>query len=221
QSNNIACNHSASVDSTNNQAKNSLSDLSENVKIFITDYQTHGRGRGQNDWLTPGSNNSFLMSWVFKLPAAPQAITAPLIGLSLYRAASLTWPNIQWSIKPPNDLKLSNKKVAGLLIEAIQQGNSNFLIIGIGFNILSHPESLSEATHLNSPDGLKGQLKESELYLFLNQLNNEIQSALPLITHTHLTQESCQLLAQATGAQKVTPVGDLVFNDSVISWKEL
>ena len=217
----VHCIASESITSTNDQAKNSITSSPHEICLYVTEHQSQGRGRGNNEWLTPGKNNSLLTSWVFKVNKPPQAITAPVIGLSLYRAVNKSWPTLAWSIKPPNDLLLSKKKVAGLLIEAIQQGDSHFLIIGLGFNILFHPEELPEATHLNSTDGLQGQLKIQEMESFYEHFHKSLLDSLNLISKPELTENSCHELAFATGAKMVKPNGDLIFENYSQSWKDL
>ena len=209
------------TESTNDQAKASLTTMTEDMKVYLTEQQTKGRGRGQNEWSTPGKNKSLLFSWIYKLNSPPQAVTSPIIGLSLFRAVQKSWPQLEWSIKPPNDLLLKGKKVAGLLIEAIQQGDQSFLIIGLGFNILNHPEHLPEATHLNSSNGLKGELQLSEMIDFYSHLHRNFSSSLKFIVNPQMNSDFCNELASATGAKVVTPNGDLVYENHTQSWKEL
>ncbi|MCB0390253.1 MAG: biotin--[acetyl-CoA-carboxylase] ligase [Bdellovibrionales bacterium] len=209
------------VDSTNNRAKSELPSLSAGLKVYIAEEQSHGRGRGTNTWITPGKNKSILSSWVFKLSHPPQAITAPLIGLALYRSVKNCWPQLNWSVKPPNDLLLSEKKVAGILIEAVQQGDVNYLIIGLGFNILSHPEEISLATHLNSEIGLNQALQLKQMEDFYNSFNSNINEMIKKLTQVQITAEHCQELAVATGAKEVSPDGTLTYTDYTKSWKDL
>ena len=57
---------------------------------------------------------------------------------------------------------IGSKKVAGLLLESQSQGASHRLIVGIGFNVASHPEQIPESTHL-------GEFHESRTLQFLRQ----------------------------------------------------
>ena len=54
------------------------------------------------------------------------------------------------SLKFPNDVFLNRKKICGILQETITFNKKNFLIIGIGMNIVSHPKiiDLYEATNI-------------------------------------------------------------------------
>jgi BirA family biotin operon repressor/biotin-[acetyl-CoA-carboxylase] ligase len=75
-------------------------------------------------------------------------IVSPLIGLALYKAASATWPYLDWSLKAPNDLFVGGKKIAGILLETISQGDDHRLLIGLGFNAIKSPLELSTAVSL-------------------------------------------------------------------------
>ena len=44
------------------------------------------------------------------------------------------------SFKWPNDIFVNEKKICGILQEVITVENKNFLIIGIGINVLSNPK---------------------------------------------------------------------------------
>ena len=43
------------------------------------------------------------------------------------------------SFKPPNDVLVNGKKICGILQELITSKSKKFLIVGIGINIVSHP----------------------------------------------------------------------------------
>ena len=42
-------------------------------------------------------------------------------------------------LKFPNDLLVNKKKICGILQEKIEKSNNEFLIVGIGFNLLKSP----------------------------------------------------------------------------------
>lgn len=209
------------TESTNDLAKNYITECQETGGIFFTEYQTQGRGRGQNKWQTPGQNKSFLTSWVFKVSSTPQPIASPIIGLTLYKTAKDIWPKLNWSLKPPNDLLLNTKKTAGLLIEIVQKANENFLIVGLGFNLLDHPHDLLEATHLNCRYGLNGDLSEVQLISFLNLFFKNLQNSLFDIVKSQMSESACRELSTACGAEKISPFGDIHYKDRILSWKEL
>ncbi len=139
-----------SQQSTSTNALAKEADLDENspIALFVTEHQTQGRGRNDNQWQDL-SGDALLSSWVFQMYKDPQPILSCMVGLAVYNAFSLTWPYLNWSLKAPNDLFLGQHKVGGLLIENLNQGAHNRFIIGLGVNIFAHPP-LATATDLTT-----------------------------------------------------------------------
>ena len=82
---NIRAEYFEKIESTNVYARNT------NVSLVITDKQTHGRGRGNNQWICPQYGDCFLTTWIFITSRSVQPIFSPLVGLALYRAFHKTW----------------------------------------------------------------------------------------------------------------------------------
>ena len=117
--------------------------------ILIAEEQTAGRGRRGAAWLSPKGQN--LAFSVLHRPAVPKALWHRLslaAGLAVAEALEAYVPVAE--IKWPNDLRVSRKKIAGILIEA----GADFVIIGIGINVNStdFPEELA-ATSLREELG--------------------------------------------------------------------
>lgn len=135
-----------SVGSTNDWAKEeALNRPIGEIHLYLADHQTQGRGRGSNTWNDVGAGSALLSTWSFGLTLAPQPILAPSLGLALFRAAVATFPDLSFSLKPPNDLFCGDRKIAGLLVETVQQGNQARLLVGLGLNVWTTPEKLPEA----------------------------------------------------------------------------
>ena len=128
--------HKRETESTNLDAH-----AGEPYDVFTADYQTAGRGRLDHKWHSPPGAN-LLMSAVLSVEGlSPEKIsTLPLVvGLAVARGLSPllagtvpmptrgTVPTIKW----PNDVLISGKKVAGILCERI----GNNVIAGIGVNV--------------------------------------------------------------------------------------
>ena len=159
--------------STNTIAKEAP--VGSTTQLYLARNQTQGRGRNTNQWITP-SGSSLLSSWSFLLQQVPQPIFSPLAGLALYDACLATWPDVAFNMKAPNDLYISDKKVAGLLIETIDQGHEIRTVIGLGFNITAKPESVPTATYLWPH--LIGALTEDRWRFFLNAWYKGVQEAI-------------------------------------------
>lgn len=139
------------ITSTNDIAKTQADsdEISEHdIVLYLTEDQTDGRGRFERKWnnAKPGSN--LLCSWSFAVDELPAPTFTLRAGLAIVTAARATWPYLAWSTKSPNDILLGDKKVGGLLIESVSQGNSHRLVFGLGLNVLSHPATEGEATSL-------------------------------------------------------------------------
>jgi BirA family biotin operon repressor/biotin-[acetyl-CoA-carboxylase] ligase len=148
QNNSLYVHHDAVVASTNDLAKAKAFDeslLENSLCLFLADHQTAGRGRGKNHWLDAKPGSTLLSSWSFLLNAKPQPTTSCLVGLAVFRALSTTWSFLPWSLKAPNDIYLGDKKVAGILLETVSQGDEVRLIIGLGINVFASPDQVDTA----------------------------------------------------------------------------
>ncbi|MBN2018779.1 MAG: biotin--[acetyl-CoA-carboxylase] ligase [Sedimentisphaerales bacterium] len=100
--------------------------------VVLAEEQSAGRGRGGNKWFGC-FGKSILCSILLieskldveTLPLTIAAATAEAIGKCVKTEARIKWPN---------DVILSNKKVAGILVESKKIGKHTAFIIGIGIN---------------------------------------------------------------------------------------
>lgn len=217
------------VTSTNDLAKQQAGSAPKTLRLYLCDTQTAGRGRGEHTWLNAQAGSSLLSSWSFPIEKAPQHITGPLLGLAVYCAARETWPNLEWSLKAPNDLFLEDKKIAGILAESMTRGSLSRLIVGVGFNVTSHPEPIDTATHLTSELGLGNALSQDKWSEFLSHLHAQLTQAVERSGQEEMSDEDRDHLLKALNANplkpgvflEVTPHGDLVLEKRTISWKDL
>ncbi|CAK8163203.1 BirA family transcriptional regulator, biotin operon repressor / biotin---(acetyl-CoA-carboxylase) ligase [Candidatus Xenohaliotis californiensis] len=126
--------------------------------------QTKGVGRNMSYWSSPKGN--IYLSIVKKLPSNINNISS----LSLVASIAVgdlvqKFSNLDISYKWPNDVMVNGKKIAGILLQMVE----NFVVIGIGINILSAP---SDASMLGSTGaGLDSMCRS--LVLLLNSRYNE------------------------------------------------
>lgn len=137
------------VSSTNDELRDLAEKGTTEGLILIADEQTAGRGRRGAAWLSPKGEN--LAFSVLLRPAESKALWHRLslaAGLAVAEALEARVPSAE--IKWPNDVRVSGKKVAGILVEA----GADFVIIGIGINVNSacFPEELA-ATSLREELG--------------------------------------------------------------------
>jgi BirA family biotin operon repressor/biotin-[acetyl-CoA-carboxylase] ligase len=104
--------------------------------VVVAEAQRGGKGRLGRHWESPAGVNLYC-SVILRPPILP-ARAAQLTFLSVVAAARAieAVTSLRPSIKWPNDLLLSGKKVAGLLNEmSAETEKINFIVLGIGVNI--------------------------------------------------------------------------------------
>lgn len=130
------------VDSTNNLAKAWYAcNTVEAPALFVADQQTAGRGRSGNQWWSPsGCLMLTLVIPISELPDDPvlHPQLALVSGVALAAAADDLLGNshgLRTQLKWPNDAYLAGRKLAGILIEALQRRSKiTGFAIGIGIN---------------------------------------------------------------------------------------
>ena len=138
------------VTSTNDLALTWAGEGAADISVIIADTQTAGRGRGERQWVThPGAALAFsliLRPTIDEITCLPR-FTA-LAALSLLD--TLDQFGLKGSLKWPNDVLLSGKKVAGVLVEADWQADRlEALVVGMGVNI--SPEAIPQLDTLRYP----------------------------------------------------------------------
>jgi BirA family biotin operon repressor/biotin-[acetyl-CoA-carboxylase] ligase len=100
--------------------------------------QTAGRGRQGRAWVSPPGN--LYASTIVRLRPGdpPPATLAMVAAVALDEVVRTVLPGGDLSIKWPNDLLLGGAKLSGILLE--RAGNA--VVIGIGVNLVHHPEGL-------------------------------------------------------------------------------
>lgn len=149
-----------SLPSTNTALKESALRGAPHGEVLIADYQTAGRGRLGRAFFSPSGSGvymSVLLRSSLPLAVAAGRITT-LAALAVSRAIFRT-SGIRTSIKWVNDLLLGGKKVCGILAEAVNIGEENTVILGIGINVreTAFPDELTDIAtsleaHGNAPE---------------------------------------------------------------------
>jgi BirA family biotin operon repressor/biotin-[acetyl-CoA-carboxylase] ligase len=123
------------VDSTNDVAKRFIEEGVCERLVVISDYQSAGRGRFHRGWESP--RGGLYASLVTEPVLSPARL--PLMGMllgcsavSAIHSLSAVDARLKW----PNDIVVDEKKVAGILSEAVTEGNQVVaVILGIGVNV--------------------------------------------------------------------------------------
>ena len=126
---------SQSTGSTNDDAKNFLSEQSSLLSIHTSEQQIAGRGRNGKKWISPKGKNIYLsIGWLSNLKYSQLEGLSLAIGTILASSLGELTQN-QVGIKWPNDLLIEKKKISGILIETIDLNNQVGVVIGIGINV--------------------------------------------------------------------------------------
>jgi len=124
------------LDSTNNRARVLASEGYPEGTVVVADMQTAGRGRRGRSWYSP-SNQGIYMSVILR-PVLP---LKEISRISLLTAVAVAETfeeelNLPARIKWPNDILINDKKVAGILSEAVTDMDGiEYIVVGIGMNI--------------------------------------------------------------------------------------
>ena len=118
--------------STNDRARALAEEGWGAYTTVMAEEQTAGRGRTGAAWISaPGSG-----LWISVLLPAPAAAHLPLlVGLAATEAIERTCPGLRARIEWPNDVTLSDRKVAGILCEGVR----SLVVAGLGINTRTPP----------------------------------------------------------------------------------
>jgi BirA family biotin operon repressor/biotin-[acetyl-CoA-carboxylase] ligase len=105
--------------------------------LIVAEHQTAGRGRGSNPWWSEAGALTF--SLLIDCPPAladPQrlSLASLAVGVAVCEAIQKLSPELDAGLKWPNDVFVSDRKLAGILIETVTRPN-RMLVIGIGMNV--------------------------------------------------------------------------------------
>lgn len=128
--------HLHETDSTNRFLHDYEDKEHHKMTVVYADYQTAGRGQGQNHWESEQGKNL-----TFSLLIHPTCVTANrqfVISMAISMAIKNCLGNYlgEVSIKWPNDIYYKHSKICGILIENNLSGHCiNDSVLGIGINI--------------------------------------------------------------------------------------
>ncbi len=128
------------VTSTNDVAIKLIKEKKKECGYIYAESQTRGRGTLGKQWVS--SKGNLFGSIFFPLkknfpPFNEFSIINPLIISDVIKHFC-DKKNV--NLKFPNDVFVNKKKICGVLQETVVSGTKQFLIIGIGVNIVSNPD---------------------------------------------------------------------------------
>jgi len=152
------------IPSTNREAERLILEgiVVENT-FLVAEYQSDGKGRSQNKWISEAGKN-LLMSWIVfteVLSVSRQFLLSKAVSLALIDM--LNDFAIPCRIKWPNDIVFHSNKLGGILIEnSIMGSKIRHSIAGIGLNVnqLDFPSFPYAAVSMASVSGKNFELIE-------------------------------------------------------------
>jgi BirA family biotin operon repressor/biotin-[acetyl-CoA-carboxylase] ligase len=120
------------IASTQDRAR-ALAAAGAGPSVVVADVQSAGQGTRGRSWES-SAGASLLASWLFRPSPAEPGLFALLAGVAVARALERLGIR-EASLKWPNDVEVSQKKVAGALAHATTDGEGGSLVLGIGVNV--------------------------------------------------------------------------------------
>lgn len=170
--------HFPTIDSTNTWGKEHAHELPQDkITLLTADSQTAGRGRFKRKWESPPGENIYATFCFFVEKDAKNIGNIPQI-LAISAAKILKNLNFNPTLKWPNDVLISDKKIAGILAETTVVGNM-CMVLGIGLNVNMPREMLNKidrpATSLLAETG-----RFFDKEMVLTELQNEFTKNLEI-----------------------------------------
>jgi len=153
------------TDSTNSDIRRRI-DAIDNLTVIAAIEQTSGRGQGNHKWTSvPGQNLTFsvLLDFgssldVHRAQTINDIITGALTEYLDEEGVEGTW------VKAPNDVWVNDRKIAGILIENILDGeyiSKSIVGIGLDLNQTEWPEDLPNPVSLKQLTGRDFDIRDT------------------------------------------------------------
>ena len=145
------------TDSTQDLALSIANDPDSNGATVIAERQEAGRGRQKRKWLSP--KGGIWLSVILK-PTTPTAkITLLPFVAALAVCDAIDTIGLVARLKWPNDVMISGKKVAGILLDiGAEADRVNYAVIGIGINANVDSSAISTRPHGMRPTSISEEL---------------------------------------------------------------
>lgn len=137
------------INSTNTEAKISAMQNARHGTVILSEEQTSGRGRMGRNFYSP-TESGIYMSIILKpdLNIADSVLITTAAAVAVCHAIE-KFTSLESKIKWVNDIYINDKKVCGILTEAvtdIESGIVNSVVVGIGINVKTEvfPTELKE-----------------------------------------------------------------------------
>jgi len=163
------------VDSTNSEALRLANSGAIGNFVVVSNLQTGGRGSKGRLWKSIAGNlhASILLDSSVDCKKHPQLsfVIANAVFEALTKLAQEKKINLNIQLKWPNDILIDGKKVGGILLESISLLNKNYVVIGMGINIIEAPANVSFPATSLYDEGLMLEGSDELLDLIMNKFD--------------------------------------------------
>lgn len=137
------------IDSTNDEAKRHWKEHKKAPCLFVSDEQTGGRGRRGRSFYSPKGTGIYMSLLIQPESGLEDAVHITTATAVIVARALQEFTGQEVGIKWVNDLYIGNKKVCGILTEAVieaEPAEKPAVVVGIGINLSTKefPEELRE-----------------------------------------------------------------------------
>lgn len=198
------------VDSTNTVAELLAKKEKAEGTVILAETQMKGKGRFGRSWLSPPFGNIY-MSIILRPRIEPKDITLITFVSSIASATALRKVSgVDATIKWPNDLIVSNKKIGGILTDVhIIEKRLKYIVTGIGLNInMGSSELPSEIKDIATSLKIETGRTYSRTKILIEVLN-EIDKWYRILKETNRKEilEEWKLLNSTLGREVVITTG--------------
>ena len=126
------------VKSTNQTAIRLIKSSKNEFGLIVSEAQSKGKGQYGRKWISYKGN--IFLSFFYKLENINLSLSSlTKINSFLVKNVISKYYKKKITFKLPNDLLINKKKICGILQEKIEKSKKQYLIVGIGFNLIKSP----------------------------------------------------------------------------------
>ena len=185
------------TDSTNSWIKRLAKEGAEHGTLAVAEFQSAGRGRFDRKWEAP-EGSSIMMTLLLRPEFSPQYASMLTLVMGLAVAQAVEELGFEVSIKWPNDVVISRKKICGILTEMGKNGvKINYVLIGVGINVnlKEFPEEMQDkATSLILESGQEYD-RNQVISLVMKYFEVNYEKFVQTCDFTHLLEDYHKILA--------------------------
>ena len=185
------------TDSTNSWIKRLAKNGAEHGTLAVAEFQSAGRGRFDRRWEAP-EGSSIMMTLLLRPEFSPQyaSMLTLVMGMAVAQAAEELGFNV--SIKWPNEIVISKKKICGILTEMGTNGvKINYVLIGVGINVnlKEFPEEMQDKATSLILEGGHEYDRNQVIALVMKYFEINYEKFIQTCDFTHLLDDYHRILA--------------------------